>query len=166
MSNPFSVPPAPGAPSTPSPFPASPSAAPQRWAAPQPPYPYPPIGQGDDRRSRTLGIVAVVLSSVALLGVLALAGLAFLGPASPGTYALSGKVSPVDKGVQAPDLESAIRSALTDDGGAVGELSCPPRAEVGQGKVVVCHGSVDGYEDWTGIVFFEDDAGAFVLTEF
>jgi hypothetical protein len=108
MSNPFSSPPAPGVPSAgtpyaaPSPFPAPPPAAPHQWAAPQPPYPYPPTGHSEARRYRTLGIAAIVLSSVALLGVMALAGLAFFGPAEPGSYALAGKVSPVDKGVQGP----------------------------------------------------------------
>jgi hypothetical protein len=78
--------------------------------------------------------------------------------------ALSGQVTPVDKGVASNDLQAELTKIITDDGGSVDTITCPARSEIGQGLVTVCKGSVDGY-DWTGIVVFEDAEGTFVLNE-
>ena len=131
-------------------------------AAPGPYAPFAPAPQG----GKGLAITAIVLSGLALLGVLAMAVFLVAGPMmGGGGYALTGEVTVVDKGASYSDLQDALVAAIEDDGGSVDEIVCPDRSQVGQGLVTVCHGSVDGF-DWTGIVVFEDDEGSFVVTEY
>lgn len=166
MSNPF-APPGPQPPTWQGPFaaPAPGQAAPQdayaahgqAWA-PQAFTPAP-------RQRNGLAITAIVLSGLALLSVLAMAAFLFFGPGGSGTWVLSGQVTPIDKGVTDVALQEALGRVIEDDGGSVDELECPVRSQVGQGLVTVCHGSVDGW-DWTGVVVFEDDAGAFIVAEY
>jgi hypothetical protein len=126
------------------------------WA-PQPFAPAPKQGNG-------LAVTAIVLSGLALLSVLAMAAFIFLAPGGSG-WVLSGEVTPIDKGVTDVALQDSLVSLIEDDGGSVDEIECPPRSQVGQGLVTVCHGSVDGW-DWTGVVVFEDDDGTFIVTEY
>lgn len=135
-------------------------------------YPgYQPAGQPMPAAARPqrngLAIAALVISILALLGVIGLfvvGALAANGPAGPSTAALSGRVTTSDGGVSGTDLEQALTQAITDDQGSVDQILCPPRSKVGQGLVTVCHGSVDG-GGWTGVVVFEDDSGQFILDE-
>ena len=174
-SNPFGPP---GHQSQPQPPPQSPPQSlpqnPQAWApvqqtgyaapapatGPHPPFtPAPKGGNG-------LAITAILLSGLALLGVLAMAVFFFVGPMmAGGGYVLTGEVTVVDKGASYSDLQDALVAAIEDDGGSVDEIVCPERSQVGQGLVTVCHGSVDGF-DWTGVVVFEDDEGSFIVTEY
>ena len=147
---------------------------PQAWApvqqtgyAAQPPAsaPYQPFSPAP-KGGNGLAFTAIVLSGLALLGVVAMAAFFFVGPImAGGGYALTGEVTVVDKGASYSDLQDALVAAIEDDGGSVDEIVCPERSQVGQGLVTVCHGSVDGF-DWTGIVVFEDDEGSFILTEY
>ncbi len=160
------LPVAPGNPYAPAaptfPYAAPPALPPQpAFAGGQLPHTVPPA-----RQSNVLAIIALVVSGVALVAVLAMA--VFLavsgGGGGGGAYALHGEVTAVDHGASEFDLEEAIASTVQDDGGSVEEITCPVRSQVGQGLVTVCHGSVDGF-DWTGVAVFEDDTGAFVLIE-
>jgi hypothetical protein len=174
--NPF-APPGPGGPPAASqpaqaPYPASPGWGGQtqpisQWNQPAPAGQPAYLGQPPPRGGRGLAITAIVLSSLALLGVLGLGGFLVVGMVSGAgmPYALNGSITVVDKGVQGPDLEAELRRIVEDDGGFVDQVECPQRSQVGQGLVTVCHGSVDGY-DWTGVVVFEDDDGSFILTEY
>jgi hypothetical protein len=147
---------------------------PQAWApvpqpgyAAQPPTPgaYPPFSPAP-RNGNGLAVTAIVLSGLALLGVLAMAAFFLVGPMMGGSgYVLTGEVTVVDKGASDGDLQQSLTTAIEDDGGSVDELVCPLRSQVGQGLVTVCHGSVDGF-DWTGVVVFEDDEGSFIVTEY
>ena len=135
----------------------------QYWGPPPPPAP-----QGyaaPPKHGNGLAITAVVLSALALLVALGVAALLVGGSSSaPPSGALSGRVTPVDKGVGGSDLQAELTTIITHDGSSVDTITCPARSEVGQGLVTVCKGSVDGY-DWTGIVVFEDAEGGFVLNE-
>lgn len=53
---------------------------------------------------------------------------------------------------------------LLDEYGVAHDLDCPDTPAVSVSSVIACHGEVDGYE-WTGVVVFEDDSGAFVVLE-
>ena len=127
------------------------------WA-PQPFAPAPKQGNG-------LAVTAIVLSGLALVSVLAMAAFIFLAPGGSGGWVLSGEVTPIDNGVTDVALRDSLVSLIEDDGGSVDEIECPPRSQVGQGLVTVCHGSVDGWA-WTGVVVFEDDDGTFIVTEY
>ena len=144
----------------------APSGAPHQPFAPGAPgaphQPFVPAPKGGNG----LAITAIVLSGLALLGVLAMAAFFFVAAtAGSGGYVLSGEVTVIDKGASDGDLQQSLITAIEDDGGSVDELSCPLRSQVGQGLVTVCHGSVDGF-DWTGVVVFEDDKGSFIVTEY
>jgi hypothetical protein len=116
------------------------------------------------KRGNGLAITAVILSALALLVAVGVAIMIVGSSASGPGGALSGQVTPVDKGVASNDLQAELTKIITDDGGSVDTITCPARSEIGQGLVTVCKGSVDGY-DWTGIVVFEDAEGTFVLNE-
>ena len=169
--NPFGPPPVPPAPipaphqatqpqyaaqPQPQPYPPAHPAAPQ-WAPPQP-YQAPPK-QGNAR-----AITAVVLSGLALAGVIVLGAMVAFGPAMGPSWVLQGE-APVRGGtVGAAQLERTLRDLMEDDGSAVDEISCPESSTVDQGLVTVCHGSVDGW-DWTGVGVFEDPEGTFTLNQ-
>jgi hypothetical protein len=112
-----------------------------------------------------LAITAVVLSALALLVAVGIGAFIAVGVAAgPGPSALTGRVTPVDKGVAGAELQGELSTIITNDGGSVDTITCPERSQVAQGLVTVCKGSVDG-GDWTGVVVFEDDGGTFVLDE-
>jgi hypothetical protein len=117
---------------------------------------------------RGLAITAVVLSAVALLGVLAVAFLVLVmtEPADEGasTGPLTGQLpaSPHGGQVTGDTLAAAVSARITQDGGDVSRMDCPATAEVGQGIVTVCHGVIS-QSDYAVVVYFEDKDGHFTL---
>lgn len=61
-------------------------------------------------------------------------------------------------------LEHPLVDLLREQGVESVELTCPDTASVTVSTTVVCTGDVDGYV-WTGVVFFEDTKGTFVVVE-
>lgn len=164
-------------PSTPPPGSNFPGAGfPQPAPASQPhPHPYPVPGQAwnqpaappygaPPRQRNGLAITAIAMSAVSLLASLGVAAFIAIGVAGGGSGVLTGRVAPSGGAVANDVLVPALTSAIEDDGGSVGQITCPDSSAVGQGLVTVCHGSVDGF-DWTGIVVFEDSSGTFSLQE-
>ena len=132
----------------------------QAWSQPvMPPYGAPP------RQRNGLAVAAVAMSAVALLVSLGIAAFIAIGVASGGSGVLTGTVAPSGGAFANDVLVPALTSVIEDDGGSVGKITCPGSSAVGQGLVTVCHGSVDGFDDWTGIVVFEDSSGTFSLQE-
>lgn len=144
--------------------PPPPQRAPSPWPlayTPSPPAPNPRGGRG-------LAITAVVLSAVALLGVL-IVGVGLLiamAPADEGAGAvpLTGQLATSTHGarVTGDTLAEAVSARITDDGGDVSRMDCPQTPKVGQGIVTVCHGVID-HGDWAVVVYFEDADGRFTL---
>src|SRR6476469_9855019 len=102
-------------------------------SAPPPPPPAPRTGGG-----RGLAITAVVLSGLALLGVLAVAAwmLVTTAPADDngGTGPLTGQLAASTHGGRLPGdtLAEAVRDRITQDGGDVSRMDCPETAKVDQ----------------------------------
>ncbi|MDF2144847.1 DUF4333 domain-containing protein [Knoellia sp. p5-6-4] len=126
-------------------------------------WPAQPMYQPAQRNG--LAVAAVVMAGLSLLGVLGLVVAMVLGPELGPSWVLQGEVLPVNSQTSDEALERELTSLMEDDGSAVQEVTCPESAAVAQGEVTVCHGSVDDW-DWTGVVHFEDDAGAFTLLQF
>jgi hypothetical protein len=61
-------------------------------------------------------------------------------------------------------LEAALGNVLLDYYDEVDGLTCPDTASVRPSTTVVCTAKVDTYP-WTGVVFFEDAKGSFVVLE-
>jgi hypothetical protein len=129
----------------------------QYWHAPQP-FQTPP------RQGNGLAVTAIVLSGLALLGVLGLAAFFAVGASMGPSWVLTGEVAVSGSAVAGPELEAALVGLVEDDGGSVDEITCPESSTVGQGLVTVCHGGVDGW-DWTGVVVFEDAEGGFIVNQ-
>jgi len=136
---------------------------PVQWHPLQPVQPV-PSGRG----GRGLAITAVVLSAMALLGVLVLAGwmLVATGPVDEGssTGPLTGQLSSSPGGgrVSGDTLARSVSDRITSDGGDVTRMDCPETPESGQGVVTVCHGVISG-SDYAIVVYFEDEDGHFTL---
>lgn len=132
--------------------------------SPQPPVwpamPPPPV-RPDRGSSSKLAIVSLVLSSLALLGVVVMLVL-FLGGGPGDGGPLTGKLTTTTAGVRGSDLEDMVTNRITDDGGEVEAMRCPDVASVVQGVVTVCHGSISG-DQWAVIVYFEDAQGHYTL---
>jgi hypothetical protein len=141
-------------------YPPSPQ---QQWHAPQP-FPGTQPFQAPPQRGNGLAVTAIVLSGLALLGVLGLAAFFAFGATMGPSWVLPGEVAVSGTSVGGAELEEALVDLVEDDGGMVDEISCPDSSRVGQGLVTVCHGSVDGW-DWTGVVVFEDADGAFIVNQ-
>jgi hypothetical protein len=114
-----------------------------------------------------LAITSLVLSALAMLGVIALAAwLLIAGPlGNTGTSGpLTGQLpQPVAQGVLAGgDLSKAVSARIDQDGGDVSRMACPSTPRVTQGVVTVCHGVVSG-SDYAIVVYFEDEQGHFTL---
>jgi hypothetical protein len=79
---------------------------------------------------------------------------------------LRGQVPGVSDGTYLPgsDLEHAIEKAFYDYDVTIEDLACPDTKAVAQSMAVVCTADIDGY-DWSGVVFFEDSEGRFVILE-
>lgn len=142
---------------------ALPPAASSSWGYAPQPYLVP------RQRGRGLAIAAIIMSSIALLGLLVLGGLAawlISTAASSGDAPVTGTVRSLSLGqdgrLDAGSLEEAVRSAMGHQGGQVSSLDCPDTPEVAQGVVSVCHGEMDG-SDWAFVVFFESAGGNFTI---
>jgi hypothetical protein len=121
-----------------------------------------------------LAITALVLSVIALLGVLSVAVLlgmgayAMSGPAGDGgggnDWPLTGQLSASTAGGPVPGdtLAEDVSDRLAQDFGDVSRMDCPPTPGVGQNVVTLCHGVIDS-SDYAIVVFFEDDDGHFTL---
>jgi hypothetical protein len=132
-------------------------------------HPLPPLQPAPSRQGgRRLAITAVVLSALALLGVLVVAVwvLVATSPAddNTGTGPLTGQLtaSPDGGRVTGDTLARAVSDRITQDGGEVSRMDCPETLKAGQGVVTVCHGVISS-SDWAVIVYFEDKDGHFTL---
>lgn len=121
------------------------------------------------RRSRTAfgwAIGATVGAFLALvIAVIALVG-AGLGAAEDLPFEpLRGEVVGLPDGaaLSGERLQHNLVDLLREYG-SDGEVTCPDTASVTTSTAVVCTGTVDDLE-WTGIVFFEDAEGTFVVVE-
>ncbi len=61
-------------------------------------------------------------------------------------------------------LEHPLVDLIREQGAESVDLTCPDTASVTVSTTVVCTGDIDGYV-WTGVVFFEDTKGTFVVVE-
>ncbi|MDQ1742610.1 MAG: hypothetical protein QOE23_949 [Pseudonocardiales bacterium] len=143
--------------------PPPPQRAPLQW------HPLPPVQPVREAPGRGLAITAVVLSAVALLGVLVTAVWVLVAttPADDGgtsTGPLTGQLSASPGGgpVTGDTLARAVIDRITQDGGEVSRMDCPETPKAGQGVVTVCHGVISS-SDWAVIVYFEDKDGHFTL---
>jgi hypothetical protein len=114
-----------------------------------------------------LAITALVLSAVALLGVLVVAVWVLIAtePSDGGTSGpLTGQLSTAPGGgrVSGDALAQAVSERITQDGGEVSRMDCPETPKVGQGVVSVCHGVIS-LSDYAVVVYFEDKDGRFTL---
>jgi hypothetical protein len=119
-----------------------------------------------------LGVISLIASGLALLGVIGLFAWSFSPPLGlppedfgPAPAPLTGQLPAVPNGRQVPaeDLTDAITKRLEVDGWDVGSMRCPQVTGLGQGTVSVCHATMDG-SDWAVIVFFEDAKGTYTLS--
>lgn len=102
-----------------------------------------------------LGVVAVVTASAGGL----FGGGGFFEP-------LRGRIDNLTAGspLSGTSVEDAVTRAQDEFGYYQEEISCPDTDSVSASTAIVCTGRLDGYQ-WTGIVFFEDDEGTFVVLE-
>lgn len=149
-----------------------------------PPAGYPPsytpgayaMPTSTSRPGLVLGIISLIASGLALLGVIGLATWVLAGqpgalPAGvpsdfgPPPAPLTGQLSEVPNGrqVAAADLTAEIRERLEEDGWLVEDMRCPQVTGLAQGTVSVCHSTMDDGE-WAVIVFFEDAKGTYTLS--
>ena len=142
-----------------------PQRAPLQWY----PAPASPPAPGSGRGGRGLAITAVVLSGVALLGVLAVAVWVLVATApadgnSGITGPLTGQLATSTGGgrVTGDALAEAVSARITQDGGDVSRMDCPETPKVSQGVVTVCHGVIS-LSDYAVVVYFEDKSGRFTL---
>ena len=137
--------------------PAHPAPGAQAWYPQR--FGYTPPTQGNG-----LAITAIVISVIALLGVLGVVLFPVAAPSIGPSSVLNGQVAPIGASATGAELARSLTHAVEDDGGSVEVIHCPDSSAVGQGLVTVCHGTVDGGA-WTGMVVFEDAAGTFIVNE-
>ena len=119
------------------------------------------------RPASGLAIVSLILSLLALLGVLAVAGWMFVsGTPLPGETKspLSGELQavPTNRTLEGARLAAAVSATVENNLGEVSNLSCPDIPRVAQGVVTICHGSISG-DPWSVVVIFENRDGRFTL---
>lgn len=138
--------------------------------SPEPPAPSPwtyAAAPGDQapQQGKGLAITAIVLSTLALLGVVVIAALGALMFFAGGfdNYTLHGRAETSHGQVGHNELELAIRKAIEDDGGAPSEIECPETSKAGTGLSVMCDTTIDD-AGWVAVVVFADDQGEFALT--
>jgi hypothetical protein len=148
-----------------------------------PPVPYPasyqpwasPVPQTTSRPGLILGVISLITSGLALLGVIGLLTWTFAGPSAglppadefgPPPAPLTGQLpsAPNGRQVSSEDLTDEIAQRLEDDGWVVAELACPQVTGLGPGTVSVCHGTMDDDSEWAVLVFFEDAKGTYTLS--
>lgn len=136
------------------------SVQPQPWAAPYPAAPRQIQPSG-------LAIASLVISIVALLTAVVVAGWLFLsGAPLPGDSQepLTGTLPAVDStgGVSGVALADEVTDRIREDGGDPTIVTCPSTPKVAQGVVTLCHARIDGMK-WVAIVYFEDQQGRYTL---
>ena len=149
-----------------------PAAAYSGWVQPQPPpgsWQDPDAGLRKARTALGWAIGAAVGAVVALaLAVIAMfvSGAGFLAQDGGFYESLRGQVDGVTDGASLPgaDLERSMAEVLDEWYVDVQDLSCPDTKGVTTSTSVVCTARLDGLE-WTGVVFFEDDQGSYVVLE-
>lgn len=158
---------------------------PPGWG-PQPPpgaWPGPSRPTGDhDRTARTIGIIALVVGSIALLAQLTMVlfPLVLLGgliggidddwvAEGPGPVVVSGFSGSVPLGADGSVDGVALHRAVAANGMRSGALdrpatsfTCDAAARATHEDSVLCRGQ-DG-EEWYAVVRFTDDSGSFVVT--
>lgn len=140
------------------------------WAQPQPavgPDPAESLRKARTALGWAIGaavgaLLALVLAVVAMF--MSGAGLV----AGDGMFyeSLRGEADGVTDGTYLPgsDLEASMTPVLLEWYFDVEDLSCPDTKAVTASTAVVCTGELDGLE-WTGVVFFEDTEGSYVILE-
>jgi hypothetical protein len=134
------------------------------WYPSLPPVVEPRTG----KNGRGLAITGVVLASLALLGVLAVAIWVAVatdpGSQDGGGGPLTGQLPSVTAGkaLAGSILAKAVTDRIDQDGGDVTRMDCPATPRVGQGVVTVCHGVISD-SDYAVVVYFEDPEGRFTL---
>lgn len=109
-----------------------------------------------------VSILSLILSGLALIGVLGVAVWLTLGDTVPATLTGQVRANASNDPLSGQDLQAAVRDVLERDGGVVTILTCPDTPRIGQGVVSVCHGTMDG-DAWAFVVYLEDDQGHFTL---
>lgn len=118
------------------------------------------------QQGKGLAITAIVLSTLALLGLVVVAALgAFMFFAASGydSYTLRGSAETSQGQIAHSELEPAIRKAFEDDGGAPSKIECPETSKVGPGLSVMCDTTIDD-AGWVAVVVFVNEQGEFALT--
>jgi hypothetical protein len=134
---------------------------PQAYWQPSPPA---------SRQGNGLAITALVVACVALVVVLGLVLLVFIGGFFSSAFSSSGDLQGTAPQVVAGEpypgsrLADEVSRVISGDGGDVGSMTCPETPVVDAGALAVCHGVVDG-SDSTVTVTFEDGLGHFTLAE-
>lgn len=156
------------------PQPGAPQAGWPQAAAPQPGWGTPAAGARDEteqalRKARTaLGWAIGATVGAFLAMAIAVAALLVSGSTGDdyGYEPLRGEVVglPVGSALGGDRLKRSLDDRLRELGAEDVDISCPDTAAVTVSTAVVCSGAVDGY-DWTGIVFFEDTEGGYVVVE-
>lgn len=181
------VPPTPPAPPTPADPPTTPAPSGYPYGAPgwnQPPAAYSgwaqaqpggePEGQAALRKARTALGWAIGAAVAAGLALLTAVVAVVVGAAGSDPYlddnvffeSLRGEVVALPEGsaLTGDRLEAALGNVLLDYYDEVDGLTCPDTASVRASTAVVCTAELDTYP-WTGVVFFEDAEGSFVVLE-
>lgn len=119
------------------------------------------------RPASGLAIASLILSLLALLGFLAVAGWMYVSgtPLPSETKSpLTGTLVavPTNGTLQGARLAAAVSATVENAIGEVSNLSCPDTPRVTQGVVTVCHGSISG-DEWSVVVIFENRDGRFTL---
>jgi hypothetical protein len=120
-----------------------------------------------DRRGLGLAVSSLVLSLLAMLGVLGVAAwMFFAGIPLPGETAslLTGRLPAVPTNGTLPGarLAAAVSATVQHGGEEVSDLRCPDTPRVAGGVITVCHGSSSG-APWSVAVVFENRDGQFTL---
>lgn len=128
------------------------------------PYGFVPVAPpASPERPSVLPVVSLVLSALALAGVLVLTVVLGVSGAfgGGGDAPLTGQLSASRTGaLQGEALAQTLTQVISTDGGDVSDLRCPDTPAVRQGVSTICHGTISG-SAWAVAVFFEDDQGRF-----
>ena len=147
-----------------------PPAAYSGWAQPQPAATLDP--DAALRKARTalgwaIGAAVGAFLALALAVVsMFMSGAGLIGDEGMFYESLRGQVAGVTDGasLSGSDLERSMTTVLEDWYTDVEDLSCPDAQAVTTSTSVVCTAELDGFE-WTGVVFFENADGAYVILE-
>jgi hypothetical protein len=132
---------------------------PAPWFPAQNPY-GPPMP--DQNRPHWTSVLSLILSAMALIGVLGITVWVTMGESVSATLTGQVRADASNDPVSGQDLQAAVRDVLERDGADVSILTCPDTPQLKQGVVSVCHGTMDG-DSWAFVVFVEDTQGHFTL---